>query len=324
MCYGIVPDNAVVKLLKRPSDVWLALLVGAVVGAGAGSLLGPVWAVAGVVSGPFIALAVESAVEVFTTPDPAELLQAGRHREALAMIGESMPSWRAMARIWPGQFQDALAHVLIDKSMALLAAHREDEALAAAEQGMEIYRALAAPRRGKRMADLAFALNNLCYPLTAVGRRDEALGAAEEAVQVYRALARDRPKKYEYRLANSLGTQAEMLHHAGRSADAVAVTSEATRIYDGMRAGDRDAQNAAEVLFLHGRLLCILGRPGEAARPLARAWRMASQPERQPWFDQAVLDTAYRADPAAFRQTWRAQTGTDPPLSLTAHDGSPN
>ncbi len=60
-----------------------------------------------------------------------------------------MPAWRLAARIWPGQFRDALAVQLMNKSMALLAAHREGEALAAAEQGVAIFRSLAAARPGK-------------------------------------------------------------------------------------------------------------------------------------------------------------------------------
>lgn len=308
--------------MKRPGGVSLVLLGGAVALGGAGLLLGPAWAVAGVVAGPFIALMAASVVQVFTTPDPADLQRTGRHREALSMIGDQMPAWRLLARIWPGQFREPLALVLMDKSMALLAAHRDGEALAAAEQAVAIYRSLAAARPGKPAPDLAGALNNLSYPLRAAGRRDDALAAAEEAVRMYRALAAARPGKYRYDLARSLGTEAEVLSLAGEYGKALAAASEAAGIYQDMRAGDRAAPDAAEVLFLHGQLLCGLSRHREAARPLARAWRLAArQDQQEPRFDRAVLETAYRAAPARFLDTWRAETGVGPPRWL-AGDGT--
>ncbi len=310
--------------LKRPGGAWLVLLGGAVALGGAGLLLGPAWAVAGVVAGPFIALMAASVLQVFTTPDPADLVWRGRHREALSMIGDQTPTWRLLARIWPGQFREPLALVLMDKSMALLAAHRDGEALAAAEQGVAIYRSLATARPGKPAPGLAGALNNLSYPLRAAGRRDEALAAAEEAVGIYRALAAGRPGKYRHDLARSLGTEAEVLSLAGEYGKALASTGEAVRMYQGVRARDRAASDAAEVLFLHGELLCGLSRHREAARPLARAWRLAArQDQQEPRFDRAVLETAYRADPARFLDTWRAETGAGPPSWLTGDSTGP-
>ena len=251
---AFVPHNAGVKLLTRPHAVWLAMLSGAAIGAGIGMLAGPAWAVAGVACGPLIVLVSASVLQTWTTPDPASLLHADQHREALSEISRTLPAWRTMARVWPGQFQDALANVLMTKSMALLAAHRQDEALAAAEEGVAIYRALAQARPGKQKAGLAAALNNLTYPLMATGRRDEAVHAAEEAVQRYRALTASSPRKYRYRLANSLGTQAEALQHAGRSAEALTATSESVGLYDGARLAGHDAHHAAAIWTLHARL----------------------------------------------------------------------
>jgi hypothetical protein len=47
-----------------------------------GSLLGPAQAAAGALTGAFIALAAAVIVQALTTPDPAGLSEAGRHREA--------------------------------------------------------------------------------------------------------------------------------------------------------------------------------------------------------------------------------------------------
>jgi hypothetical protein len=47
----------------------------------------------------------------FTTPDSADLLRAGRGLEALQRVKDQMPAWQLMARIWPGQFREAVAHL---------------------------------------------------------------------------------------------------------------------------------------------------------------------------------------------------------------------
>jgi tetratricopeptide (TPR) repeat protein len=262
---AFVPDNAGVKWLRRPQSVLLALLAGAAIGAGAGMLAGPAWAVAGTVCGPVIVVLSAAVVDGCTTPDPAKLLHAGQHREALAVISRTLPDWRRLARVWPGQFQESLASILMTKAMALLEAHQQDEALAAAEEGVAIYRALVRARPGKQAAGLAAALNNLAYPLMAGGRSEDAVQAADEAVRLYRALTASRPQKYKYRLANSLGTRAEALDRAGRSAEALAATSESVGIYDGSRLAGIDAQNAAEIMSLHTRLTAGTGRTTASA-----------------------------------------------------------
>ena len=309
------------RLLDRCQHISLVLLGGAVALGGAGSLLGPGWAVAGVLAGPFIALAVAVAVQVFTTTDPA-LLVADRHREALYLIDQEMPTWRHLARIWPARFLDTLANRLMQRSLALHTALRDGEAVANAEEGVAIYRSLAAARPGKHLPGLAIALNNLTYPLRAAGRRDEALAVAEESVRLNRALAAARPKRYRYSLACSLGTQAELLTQAGRLGDALESVSEAAGLYQDVHPGGDNARQAAEVLILQGQLLCDLSRSREAARPLAEGWHLAASRTRQnPAFARAALRTAYKADPADFAGIWRTETGSDLPRWLTEQDG---
>jgi hypothetical protein len=92
-----------------------------------------------------------------------------------------------------------------------------------------------------------------------------------------------------------------------------------------MRPGHRPAPEAVEVLCLRGQLLYDLSRPGEAAQPLARAWRLAvRQDGRLPKFASAVLKAAYQADPTGFGGTWRAETGADPPGWTTGDKGVPS
>jgi tetratricopeptide (TPR) repeat protein len=271
-----------------------------------------------------VGLAAVAVVRGLTTPDPADLLQARGHREALRLVEEQLPAWRLAARLWPGQFRDALAVQLMNKSMALRAAHRHGEALAAAEQSVTIFRSLAATRPGQPSSGLAFALNNLSYPLRAAGRQEEALAAAVEATGLYRALVAGSPRKYRHSLASSLGTQAELLAGAGRPGLALAATSEATGLYQDIRPADRSASGAAEVLFLHGQLLCEASRHREAARSLAQAWHLAARPAgHDPAFDPAVFRTAYHADPATFLAAWHAVTGTAPPSRLTTDNDTP-
>ena len=75
----------------------MAVVGGAAVLGGAGALLGPAWAAAGLVAGPFLALAAAAVVQGFAAPDPADLLQAGEHREALRLVDEQPRSSRIVA-----------------------------------------------------------------------------------------------------------------------------------------------------------------------------------------------------------------------------------
>lgn len=113
-----------------------------------------------------------------------------------------------------------------------------------------------------------------------------------------RTLAEGRPGKHRYSLACSLGTLAELLSQAERRDDALAAASEAARIYQDVHPGSHAASEAAEVLALHGQLLCEASRYREAAQHLARGWRLADSRDRHnPGFGRAALKTAYDADP---------------------------
>jgi len=97
-----------------------ALAVWAVAfGAVAWLLLGPVWAIAGVLVGPLVGLIVLAVFRVYATTDAAVLLRNDQPDEAIAQLRREMASWRALARIWPSQFRDALASRLIVQSGAL-------------------------------------------------------------------------------------------------------------------------------------------------------------------------------------------------------------
>lgn len=303
--------------LNRPEQVLPLLAGGAVVAGAAGALLGPWWAVAGFVVGPCLALIGAAIVETFTTTDPG-LMPAEQHREALRLMDRSMASNRALARIWPSQFQDALADRLLYRSLALCSAMRYPEAVAAAEEGVETYRNLAAAKPAKAVPGLARALNNLTYPLRATGRGEEALAAVEEAVRINRELAAKYPRRYQQSLACTLSTRAELLALARRPGEAVIPASEAASLCQNVQPGTTDSSGAAEILIVYGQILCDLARPSEATRPLARAWQLAGRDNRTSRFAEPALTTAYDADPAAFTTAWQAENGMLPPDWLTS------
>ena len=77
-----------------------ALAVWAVAfGAVAWLLLGPVWAIAGVLVGPLVGLIGLAVVRVYATTDAAALLRNDQPDEAIAQLRREMASWRARKRL---------------------------------------------------------------------------------------------------------------------------------------------------------------------------------------------------------------------------------
>jgi hypothetical protein len=81
-------------------------------------------------------------------------------------------------------------------------------------------------------------------------------------------------------------------------------------------------------MLLEGELLCGQARYRDAARLLAKGWRLAvgQQAADQQAADQQdllrdaapAIKTAYRADPDHFATVWQAETGAEPPDWLSA------
>ena len=294
----------------------VALAAGAVAfGAAAWLLLGPVWAIAGAFLGPLVAVVVVAGVRAFTTPDAATLLDNDQPGEAIARLRNEIPSWRALARIWPSQFRDALANRLIVQSGALQAVHRDEEALRTAGQAVAIYQDLAASRPGKYGPDLAGALDHQSRLLAADDRPADALAAMQVAVRLYRNLAAADARRYLPVLAESLDCQADWLAQIGKDSDATAAAHEATAIYQDRLPSSKTAARAARGMLLDGELLCRQGRYREAAKLLAQGWHTADPRHQQDalWQAAPTLRAAYRADPDNFVAVWHAETGGEPP-----------
>jgi hypothetical protein len=275
-------------------------------GAAAWLLLGPVWAIAGVIIGSAMSVIVMAVVHVLATADAATLLRNDQLRHEMA-------GWRALARIWPSQFRDALANRLIVQSGALQAVHRDEEALRIAGEAVAIYQDLAAERPGKYGPDLADALDHQSRLLAADDRPAEALAAMQVAVRLYRNLAAAEPAKYLPVLAECLTCEAGWLAGIDLPGEALAAVYEAADICQDKLPWQQVPPCAGRAMLLAGELLCGQARYREAARLLAKGWRLAaSQPDLLR--DAApAIKAAYRADPDHFSDVWQAETGAEPP-----------
>jgi hypothetical protein len=174
----------------------------AVGGAAAAFLLGPLWAIAGVVAGPPLAMLVFSVVFACTVPDPVTHLTNKEPYRALTEVDRILPAWRDMAGKWPGQFREPLATQLLIRAEALHALHRGPQALQPSAEAVAIYRDLAARNPGKFTPGLAAALHRQANLLAANDREQEAIAAAEVAARLYRGLAG--PERYLPYLADAL------------------------------------------------------------------------------------------------------------------------
>jgi hypothetical protein len=296
------------------------LAVGAVAcGAVAWQLLGPQWTVAGVLAGPVIAVAGLVVVRSFTTPDAATLLRHEKPAEAIAQLSGELPGLRTLARIWPGQFRDALASRLVLQSGALQAAHRDEEALRTVEEAVAIYQDLAAGRPGKYSADLADALDHQSHLLAGDDRLAEALTAIRVAVRLYRNLAAADPGTYLPALAEGLTREAGWLTDLDLTGDALTAVHEATGICQDKLPWRQVPSCAPRAMLLEGELLCGQARYREAARLLATGWSMAGAEHLHSLLRDAApaVMAAYRADPDHFTAVWRAETGDELPGWLT-------
>jgi hypothetical protein len=296
------------------------LAVGAVAcGAVAWQLLGPQWTVPGVLAGPVIAFAGVVVVRSFTTPDAAVLLRNEKPAEAIAQLSGELPGLRTLARIWPGQFRDALASRLIVQSGALQAAHRDEEALRTVEEAVAIYQDLAAGRPGKYGSDLAGALEHQSHLLAGDDRLAEALTAIRVAVRLYRNLAAADPGTYLPALAECLTREAGWLADIDLTGDALTAVHEATDICQDKLPWRQVPSCAPRAMLLEGELLCGLARYREAARLLATGWSMAGAEHLHNLLRDAApaMMAAYRADPDHFSAVWRAETGDELPGWLT-------
>jgi hypothetical protein len=282
-------------------------------GAAAWLLLGPMWTITGVLVGPLIVLLVVAVVHVYATPDAATLLDEDKPDEAVALLRGEMTSWRTLARIWPSQFRDALASRLIVQSGALQAMNREEEALRTADEAVAIYQDLAAERPGKYGPDLADALNHQSRLLAADDRQAEALTAMQVAVRLYRNLASAEPARYLPVLAECLTCEAGWLAEIDLSGEALAAVHEATDICQDKLPWQQLPSCAARAMLLEGELLCGQARYRDAARLLAKGWRLAAGQQDLLRDAAPAIKTAYRADPDHFATVWQAETGAEPP-----------
>ena len=154
--------------------------------------------------------------------------------------------------------------------------NRDEEALRTADEAVAIYQDLAAERPGKYGPDLADALDHQSRLLAADDRLAEALAAMQVAVRLYRNLASADPARYLPPLAECLTCEAGWLAEIELSGEALAAVHEATDICQDKLPWQQLPSCAARAMLLEGELLCGQARYRDAARLLAKGWRMAT------------------------------------------------
>jgi hypothetical protein len=81
----------------------------------------------------------------------------------------------------------------------------------------------------------------------------------------------------------------------------------------GQAAWQRVPSCAARAMLLEGDLLCGQARHREAARLLAKGWRLAAGQQGVLRDAMPAIRSAYHADPDHFSVVWQAETGAEPP-----------
>jgi hypothetical protein len=133
------------------------------------------------------------------------------------------------------------------------------------------------------------------------------------AVRLYRNLAAAEPAKYLPVLAECLTCEADWLADLELLADALAEVHEATDICQDKLPWQQVPSCAARAMLLEGDLLCGQARHREAARLLAKGWRLAAGQQDMLRDATPAIRAAYHADPDHFSAVWQAETGAEPP-----------
>ncbi len=215
---------------RRKSVVRILIpAAGAVLLGGVGWLLGPLWAVAGILVGPVAALSVLLIMFVRGKPDPVRLMRSGRPQEAYRQLQYELSFTRGLARKRP-MFRELLAGQLETMSQVLQALDNEPKALETVTEAVAIYSDLNGKRPDRYTGALARTLLQQAALLAHVGRHGEALAAIEPAVQIYRRLTITDRNAYLPSLAAALTRQGDELGYLDRITEARAAVAEAEMI----------------------------------------------------------------------------------------------
>ena len=302
------------KLTRR--NLILILAAGAVCFGVAGwLLLGPLWAVAGLVAGAVVAFLLVVSVMVIAVPDAAALAK-DRPEEALRMLQGDIRTARATAGFWPrGWWRGGLANRLLVRSYALTQLRRYEPALSSASEAVEIFQGLAAGRPARYARQLADALDRQSRLLAIAGRKAEAHAAMQTAVRLYRNLAAGDPGGYLPVLADALMCLSRLLSEMDDDGAALVAAREATRICWRELPWPEVPSRAAMAALLEGHILCRQARYHDAASMLARGWQLAVSHDLKDLLSHATvpLNAAYHADPDDFAIVWHSETGSQPP-----------
>ena len=203
--------------------------VGAALFGALGWLLGPPWAVAGILVGAVAGVWVLLMLFTRGKPDPELLLAAGRPQEAYRQLHYELSFARVQARKRP-ILREVFANQLETMSLVLQALGNEPKALEIATEAVGVYTDLSVKRHDRHASALARSLLQQGALLASMGRHGEALAAIEPALQIYRRLAVKDRNAYLPSLIKALNSQADELGHLDRITEARTASAEAELI----------------------------------------------------------------------------------------------
>jgi tetratricopeptide (TPR) repeat protein len=203
--------------------------VGAALFGGLGWLLGPLWAIAGILAG--LVAGVWALLFMFTRgkPDPELLLRSGRPQEAYRHLQYEISFAREQVVKRP-VLREVFAIRLETMSQILHALGNEPKALESITEAVAVYTDLSVKRNDRHTISLARTLLHQAAMLANMGRHGEALAAIDPALRIYRRLAVKDRNAYLPSLAAALTSQADALGHLDRITEARAAIAEAELI----------------------------------------------------------------------------------------------
>ncbi|KZP14499.1 TPR-like protein [Athelia psychrophila] len=176
---------------------------------------------------------------------------AGRRKQALTAIQESVFVLRTLAAERPAAFNADLAGSLNSLSICLSELGQQEEALTVIQEAVDLYRTPATERPEVFNDDLATSLDTLSNCLSDLGQREEALAANQEAVVLHRELATERPAAFNADLARSLTNLSSNLSALGQREEAMSAIQEAVGLRRALATERPAAFNADLAMSLH-------------------------------------------------------------------------
>ncbi|MBP2479042.1 tetratricopeptide (TPR) repeat protein [Crossiella equi] len=153
------------------------------------------------------------------TPVAGYLFDTGKREESIALLGEAVSTYRALARQEPHKPEHKFneADTLVQQGSRLWTKGDKPAGLAKVMEGIGVARPLAATAPGYAAGFAQWIRTPASGYLAESGRHDEAIALLGEAVTTYRQLSQQDPQRSEYKLneADALVWQGFRMWHKG-------------------------------------------------------------------------------------------------------------